>query len=355
MKYLYTIITVLLLVRCSEKVTTSPVKRNVQEVVFASGVMEMENEYTISSSGDGIITMLDLKEGDTFGKNQVLAIVDYEIQKNQVEEAKIVLRESKENTLRSSPQLQSLMSQIEQAEVQLGFDKNNYLVYQNLFASGSVSKSEYQKMELQYEASQNSLKGLRENYRDLERSFHQSVLRNELQLNTQKALLKDYTLNSTSSGLVLNLLKKKGELVRKGEAIAIMGEGDFLVKLFISEEDIADIQLNQEVIVSLNTYPDRTFEAKVSKIHPSFDDAEQSYIAEATFYELPDKLFSGTQLQANIQISEKNDILVLPTHFIKSNKVQLESGELRTVEIGFSDDEWAEIRSGINENDIIVK
>lgn len=93
--------------------------------------------------------------------------------------------------------------------------------------------------------------------------------------------------------------------MRKGEAVAKIGQGEFIIKLFVSEEDITKIQLNQTVIVSINTYLDETFKAKVSKIYPSFNEADQSYIIEAKFDELPEKLFSGTQLQANIQTSKK--------------------------------------------------
>ena len=154
---------------------------------------------------------------------------------------------------------------------------------------------------------------------------------------------------------MINVYKKQGELVRKGEALAKIGQRGFIIKLFVSEEDITQLQLNQTVVVSLNTYLDRTFKAKVSKIYPGFDESEQSYIIEAKFDELPEKSYSGTQLQANIQTDNKNDVLLIPTAYLKNNNVLLENGDLLPVEIGFSDREWTEVKSGITENDVIVK
>ncbi|SEJ66027.1 Multidrug efflux pump subunit AcrA (membrane-fusion protein) [Cyclobacterium xiamenense] len=356
MKIHYTyILAFLLLTSCEEKESTSPIKKNVQEVVFASGTMEMEDEYMVSALTDGLITSLKIKEGDLIKQNQVIAILDNEVQSNQAKDAQIILNDSRLNASPQSSQLQNLQTQIDQAREQLAFDKNNYLVYKELWDKKSVSKLDFEKMKLQYEASQNNLSGLEENYNDLQKSLNLAVQRNQVQLNTQKALLNDYILKATSIGQVMNVYKKSGELVRKGEAIAKIGQGDFIIKLFVSEEDITKIQLTQTVIVSINTYLDRTFEGKVSKIHPSFNEAEQSYVIEAKFDELPEKLFSGTQLQANIQTGKKNDVLLIPTAYLKNNKVHLENGDVVDVEVGFSDSKWTEIKSGISENDIIIK
>ena len=349
------IIPFLFLTSCGEQESTSPVKKNVQEVVFASGTMEMEDEYMVSALADGLITSLEIKEGDLIKQNQVIAVLDNEVQSNQAKDAQIILNDARLNASPQSSQLQNLESQINQAKEQLAFDKNNYLVYKELWDKKSVSELDFKKMKLQYEASQHNLSGLEENYNDLQKSLNLAVQRNQVQLHTQKALLNDYVLKSIAPGQVMNVYKKRGELLRKGEAVAKIGQGDYIIKLFISEEDITKIQLNQTVIVSVNTYLDRTFKAKVSRIYPSFNESEQSYLIEARFDELPEKLFSGTQLQANIKTSKKNNVLLIPTAYLKNNKVQLENGDLIDVEVGFSDDKWTEIKSGVSENDVILK
>ncbi len=349
------IVYVLVLFSCGEKESTVPIKKNVQQVVFASGRMEMKDEFIVAALADGLITSLKIKEGDLIKQNQVIAILDNEVQSNQVIDAEITLNDSRENAFPQSSQLQNLEFQINQAKAQLEYDKNNYLIYKKLWDNKSVSKLDFEKMKLQYEASQNNLSGLQENYNDLKKSLDLAVQRNQVQLNTQKALLDDYTVKSTSAGQVINVYKKQGELVRKGEALAKIGQNGFIIKLFVSEEDITQLLLDQTVLVSLNTYLNRTFKAKVSKIYPGFDESEQSYIIEAKFDELPEKLYSGTQLQANIQTNNKNDVLLIPTAYLKNNNVLLENGELLPVETGFSDREWTEVKSGITENDVIIK
>ena len=349
------ICTFLLLLSCGKDESVSPIKKNVQEVVFTSGIMEMENEYILSAKVDGILTELNLKEGDSVTTNQTIAILDSEVQKSQLNESVIVFNDSKKNALPSSPQLQNLKAQIIQAQEQLSFDEEQFNTYKDLWNKKSVSQVDYEKKKLQFETSKSNLIGLQENYEDRKNALQLSVQRNKEQVNMQQAMLNDYFLKTKSNGIITNVFKEPGELVRRGEEVLKIGSGNYIVKLYVSEEDITQIQLDQTVIVSLNTYLERTFMAKVSKIYPSFNESEQSYIIEARFDELPEKLFSGTQLQANIQTDEKKDILLIPTAFLKNNKVKLENGDLIAIEIGFSNNEWTQVKSGITENDVIVK
>lgn len=349
------ICTFLQLLSCGKKESVSPIKKNIQKVVFASGIMVMENEYVLSAKVDAILIHLNLKEGDSVIPNQTIAVLDSEVQKSQLNESVIVFNDSKKNALPSSPQLQNLKAQIIQAQEQFSFDEEQFNAYKDLWNKKSVSQVDYEKKKLQFETSKSNLLGLQENYEDRKNALKLSVQRNKEQLNMQQAMLNDYKLKAKSNGIITNVYKEPGELVRRGEEVLKIGGGNYIIKLYISEEDITQIQLDQVVIVSLNTYLDRTFKAKVSKIYPSFNEPEQSYIIEAKFNELPEKLFSGTQLQANIETDEKKDVLLIPTTYLKNNKVKLENGDLIPIEIGFSNNEWTEVKSGISENDIIVK
>lgn len=349
------ILVFVVLMSCNKNEPISPVKKDINEVVFASGVMEMENEYYISSKVDGILTQFDVEEGDSVEFNQTIAELDSDVPKGQLNELQLQLEDSKNNAMPTSPQLQNLQNQISQAEEQYAFDKQQYLIYKELWSEKSVSKLDYEKKKLQYEISKNNLQALNENYKELLNSLQLSVKRYQEQFNTQEAILKDYSLKTEDDGIVLNVFKKQGELVRRGEEILKMGNGDYIIKLYVSEEDITKIRLNQKVIVSINTYLGKTFMAQVSKIYPGFNEADQSYIVEALFIELPEQLFSGTQLQANIETNKREDVLLVPSDYVHNNTVRLENGQDQQIEIGFSNDEWTEVKAGITENDVVIR
>ena len=77
---------------------------------------------------------------------------------------------------------------------------------------------------------------------------------------------------------------------------------------------------------------------------------------EAQFDQVPNKIFSGSQLQANIETGSSKNVLVIPTaYLIRENYVILENDEERTIKIGRRNSDWTEVISGISEEDIIVK
>ena len=341
---------------CQEQETILPVKKSIQDAVFASGYIEQEKNYTVSAKVEGILVALPIKEGALVKENEIIATIESNIQQEQLKDARVVYEDARNNAAPTAPQLQNVQVQINQAKQQLAFDKAHYLKYQDLWEKNSVSKLEFEKAALQYQASQSNLQALQENYIEVENALALSVERSKLQVNTQQSVLRDYELISGVSGQVIQVFKKQGELVRRGEAVAKIGSGDHIVKLFVAEEDIASVDIGQSVAVRINTYPDKTFSAIISKIYPGFDEAEQSYIVEAQLEQMPRKMFSGTQLQANIETGQRKDVLVIPTEYItKGNLVLLENGEERQITTGSQNSTWTEVVSGISEKDIIVK
>ena len=354
--FLYAVLMMLILASCQEEETVAPVVKNIEEAVFASGYVEQENNYTVSAKAEGIIVDLPVKEGDPIATSQVVATLENDVQDNQLTDALVVHDDALDNASPDSPQLQHLQAQIEQAERQLNFDRENYERYRDLWEKESVSKLDFSKAELQYQSAQSHLLTLRENYAEVQNSLQLNVERTRVQVNTQTSMLKDYQLTTKASGQVIKVFKKQGELARRGEAIAQIGSGAYVIRLFVSEEDITKINIDNPVAININTYPDRTFPAKVTKILPAFDEAEQSYIVEARFEQMPKKMFSGTQLQANIKTGTRKNVLVIPSDYLaKGSYVRLQGGEEKQIETGSKNREWTEVISGIMQDDIIVK
>ncbi len=345
-----------ILIACQQQETSLPVKKNIEDAVFASGYTEQENNYTVSAKVDGIILSLPVKEGDSVTKNDLIAVIENEVQNNQLQDALVVYKDAVKNAAPDSPQLQNIQTQIDQAEQQLKFDKENYMRYKELWDKKSVSMLDFEKAELQYKAAQNHLLALQKQYKEVQNALQLSVERSLVQVNTQRSLLKDYELTTEVSGKVINLFKKQGELAGRGEPIAKIGSGKYIIRLFVSEDDITKVNIGQTAAVNINTYPGRSFPAIITKIYPGFDKAEQSYIVEAEFEQLPEKMFSGTQLQANIETGSRKNALVIPTDYVsRGNFVMLENGKEQKIETGSKNRDWTEVISGITEKDIIKK
>lgn len=346
----------IVLLSCKRTETTSPVRKNLSEAVFGNGYLEQEDEYLLAATSNGVLTRLNVTEGDLVAEGSLIAAIRDEFQLTQLQDAKSVYRDARENSGSSSPQLLQLQAQKIQAEKQLDLDQTNYRRYRELREKNVVSQLDFEKAELQYQNSKENLEILEKRRLQLENELRLAATRSGIQVKTQEALLEDYKITAGNGGQVIQVFKKKGELVRSGEPIAKIGSGSYRIRLFIAEDDITKIKIGQKLQVHLNTYPEITFPARVYKILPGFDENEQSYVLFATFTKMPECLFSGTQLQANIQIGARNQVLVIPSAYLSKGKyVTLENGIRKTVKTGAKNAEWTEIVSGISEKDVITK
>lgn len=343
------------LVSCSHQEEIAPQLKTIQQAVFASGHLEQEDEYVISAAADGTIRELSIREGDSVSKGKLLVRIDSDVSGTQLMEAQLVYNDAKKNASANAPQLAQIKSQINLSKTQLNLDKINYERYAYLRNKNSVSQLEYEKAELQYKASQSSLQVLEKNYQQTQDALQLNADRSLQQVKTQQALLNDYSIQADKDGIVLDVLKKKGELVRKGEVIAKIGSGKNILKLFIAEDDITKISIGQEAIVQMNNYPDTTFKASITKILPAFDNTEQSFTAEATFVNPPQLLLSGTQLQANIKQQGTKKALFIPSAaVIRGKYVQVKNGGEKEIKTGQKSGNWMEVKQGLSEKDIIL-
>lgn len=345
-----------ILFSCDSPETTSPVRKNLQEAVFGNGYLEQEEEYVLAATGSGIVTELTVTEGDLVTAGSLIATIRDEVPVTQLQDAQSVYRDARKNAAAHSPQLRQLEAQKVLAEKQLNLDSINYIRYRQLREKNAVSRLDLEKAELNYQNAIENREIIEKRYLQLKADLELAARRSKIQVDTQRALLDDYRLIAENGGTVIRVFKKKGELVRPGDPIARIGSGQYRIRLFIAEDDITKIKPGQEVAVHLNTYPDTSFRAKVGKILPGFDENEQSYVLFAYFTRMPACLFSGTQLQANIETGSRKRVLVIPTAYVYKGKyVLLENGTQRVVRTGSKSSEWTEILSGISEEDVIVK
>ncbi len=351
---LFIIIVSILSSSCSNTEKFTPVKRDIIDAVFASGQVIYENEYLITANTEGYLTEKYVSEADQVKMGSSLFQLSNESQSAQVANARATYENARFKLSEASPQINQLKLDIEQAKLQMDLDQQNYDRYAGLVKTGAVSQLEFDKVKLQLEASERNFRKLQQSLEDLITTHELNLKNAETQLIIQQENNDNYFLSTNIDGIVLQVYKKEGELVRRGEVVAKIGGGSKRVKLFIAEQDINLIQLDQEVVISLNTQTDDVINGRISKLYPSFDANEQSFIAEATLTSKPASIYHNTQLQANIIISDKKQALVIPTDYILNSQVITENGS-KTIETGIQTDEWTEVIAGLAEDEVIIK
>ncbi len=357
MKHIFISILVLsaLLFSCKNKEGIKPEHKDIVDAVFASGKAVTVNQYKVTANSEGYITTSLVAEGDSVKMGQTLFRIQNDVQLTQVTNAMENLKYAQTKMASDAPQIQQLEEQINQANIKKQTDSINFGRYQNLIATNAVSKADYDNVGLQYKNDISNIKVLQKQLADLKQNLTLNATNAKAQLQIQQQNNGFYSVISAANGLILNVYKKNGDYVKKGEAIADMGNGKVIARLQVAEDDINRIQLNQLVLLSLNTDKTHVYKASVSKIYPSFDATSQSFIVEATFTEHPQLLKDGTQLQANFIIKEKKNVLVIPANYLAegdSITLQVEHKKVG-IKTGIKTLEWAEITDGLTGNEIL--
>ena len=340
---------------CKQNTSTNPVRKNIVEAVFASGNIISENQYIVTSQTEGYLDKIYFNEGDSVKTGQVLFRIENESQAEQLVNAQANYEYSKSNVNENSPVLEQLIAQKLQIKNKLETDSINFIRHRKLIKTGAVSKVDYEKAKLAFENSNQDLISIENQIADRKNILQLEVIRNKANLASQQNTSSFYEIKSKVDGIILQIHKTEGELIKRGEQVSEIGSGEFIAKLLIVEEDINKIKVGQDVFIELNTDKNKSYKAILSKVYPFFDAQEQSFIAEAKFTEPVYKLISGTQLQANIKTNEKADATVIPAEYLLPGDFILSKNKQNVkVTVGIRTSEWVEILSGIDESSIIL-
>lgn len=339
----------------------SPKMGPVTEAVFASGSIEPKDAYTLTSISDGFIVRAYVSENDLVKDGQLLFSLDNRQQNTQVKIAENNLEYAAINAnSNNSPQLLQLKAQIDAARAKKATDSTTLARYEKLLQTNSVSKQDVDNARLNYTSSVSNYNAAVESYKVTANKVQQDLSNTKAQLQNAQAGNQYYNLTAIGASKVYQIFKKQGDLVKRGDQVAQLGNPDsIVVNLDVDEGSISKVKLGQQVLVELNTEKNKTYEAVVTKLYPHFNESSQSYKVEARFVNDYPGLIPGTQLQANIITNKKGNTMLIPhTYLLPGNKVQLKKGKsIDTVAVttGIVSDEWVEVLSGLSAADKIVK
>jgi multidrug efflux pump subunit AcrA (membrane-fusion protein) len=124
----------------------------------------------------------------------------------------------------------------------------------------------------------------------------------------------------------------------------------------VDEYDILKIKKNQLVMVTLDSYKGKVFEARVTKINPLMNERSKTFTIEASFVEQPSVLYPNVSFEASIVLQSKSKAILIPRNFIEDDSIVYKSnGDKVKVKTGLRDYQKIEILSGISINDELIK
>ncbi|MEO8588950.1 MAG: efflux RND transporter periplasmic adaptor subunit [Flavobacteriales bacterium] len=349
---------VLLIASCGRKVaTTTPTVGPITESVYANGLVKAEGQYQVFPTANGTVTELLVSEGDTVTAGQPLLRIDDRSSSATARNAGAQLRLLEQNASDAGPVLAQLREAVTQARDKYTVDSTNYARQQVLWAQQIGSRNELDQRELAFTTSKatyaRAQKALDESRSRLRTEL--DVARNNVAIST--AGNDDRTPRSLIDGIVYDLMIEPGELATSQRPIAVVGSAsDLYLELEVDEYDITKVKVGQEAFITLDSYADRAFEARVTRIVPLMDQRSRTFRIEAHFIEKPPALYPNLTAEASIVLRKKADALTIPAAYLVDGGFVLTGPEERTpVKVGARDMEKVEVIEGIDANTVLYE
>jgi HlyD family secretion protein len=352
------VVAVFLFSSCGKKIAeTKPIRKDVTETVFASGILEAKNTYNLTAQADGYLTQINFNEGDIVPVGKVLAVLDNKEAGLNQQSAAELYNIAQSNTQSNAPALQQAQNSITISKQKMELDLVNYERYLKLWANNSIAKIDLDNAELQYKTAKANYQSAAENYKQLLQQAGQQVINTKVAKNINTVITGKNQIKAVVAGKVFKKYKQTGDYVKKGETIALMGFAENIyAKVNIDEGNISKIKIGQEAFIQLNTNKEKIYKAVVSEIYPSFDEATQSFICKLSFTDTLDFTIVNTQLQSNIVVGINKNALLIPRNYLDfGGNVQVKDKKEKVkVVTKFVSNDWVQVLSGIDENTVLV-
>jgi len=344
--------------------------------VVATGKVEPITKVEIKSKASGIVKKLYVEAGDHVKKGQVLAELDRD-------EILASVRSQEAQLLSSEANLRAAEADLKRAELDAeGPDvpllKRAYERAQKMQSEGVVSDSSRDDAQKNYELALNKRQVARAQLVVGKAKIAQAkadVQRQSANLAQLKEQLSYTTVTAPIDGILLSRDVEIGDavssiLVMGSAATLVMTIGDtseVYVKGKVDESDIGKVYLNQPARIKVESFKDKTFTGKVTKISPMGTEKDNvtTFEVRVSINNPGGELKAAMTANAEIILEEHKNVLQIPEGALMYDKDKKASVEVPdpsakdgkkkvAVQVGISNGAKAEILSGLKEGDQVV-
>jgi HlyD family secretion protein len=344
--------------------------------VVATGKVQPITKVEVKSKASGIVTRLDVDINNQVKQGQVLAQLDQQEILDQVAAQKATLAAAESNARAAAASIQ--YDKVNAEAPDLPMYKNTYERNLKMSKEGVVSQQSLDDAQQKYLAAANT--------RDKavsQISVDNSKLRQaEAQVAQAQASLKQLeeqlsytTVTSPMDGIILSRDVEIGDavssiLVLGSTATLVMTVGDttqVYVQGKVDESDIGKVYLGQAARIKVESFKDKTFQGKVTKIAPLGVEKDNvtTFEVRVSIDNPGGELKANMTANAEILLEEHKNVLTVPEQAVLYDKDRNASVEVpdpkqkngrRKVDIkaGISNGTKTEVLAGLKSGDTVI-
>lgn len=311
-------------------------EQTIPDTFTAVGTVHASRSAPLSSQLMGTITAVNVHEGDTVKRGQVLATIDDMEPRAAVGQAQAALSAADH--------------ELAAAESELGLSQSTFNRLQILYGKKSLSPQEYDEGRSRLESSQAR--------RDTARAARTQAA---AALDQARTRLDYARVRAPFDGVVTERRVDPGALAAPGmPLLTVEAGGQYRLEAAVDERDLSLVHLGEAVPVTLDALGDRPLNGKVSQIVPAADPASRSFTVKI---DLPanKSLRSGIFGRAAFARGTRQAVFI--PHSAVTDRGQLQTvyvvGEngiaaLRYVTIAPAQADRREVLSGLNAGELVV-
>ncbi len=351
-------------------------KGDIARSVVATGKIQPLFKVEVKSKASGIVKKLYVDYGERVKVGQLLCELDKEELQARVREARATLQATQ--AAQESAKAALERNQVEAEGPDVPFMKKNMERAQQLYKDELVAKSAVEDAEKLYQMALNrqtsALRSVALARAELSRSGAQ-VAQAQAALDRAETDLLNSTIVSPMDGLILSRDVQVGDavssiLVNGSQATLIMTLGDVsevYVLGKVDEADIGKVYLDQAARIVVESFKDKKFNGKVTKISPLGKEKDNvtTFEVRVSILNPGGELKSNMSANAEIILEEKKGVLLIPESAVIYDKDRKASIEIpdpkaekgrakKDVKLGISNGVKTELVSGLNEGQKVV-
>ncbi len=351
-------------------------KGDLAKSVVATGKVTPILKVEVKSKASGIVKKLLVDYGDTVKKGQLLAQLDKVEIEAQVEQSRAALLAAEANLSSSQADYERAKVDAEGPDVPLlkrQYDRNTEMA-----KDGVVSAQALDDADRNYKMALNKQNVAKAQMAVLKAKIAQSQAektRDQANLKQLEEQLSYTDITSPLDGIVLSRDVQMGDAV---SSILVLGSGATLVMTLgdtsevyvkgkVDESDIGKVYLGQPARIKVESFKDKTFFGKVTKISPMGVEKDNvtTFEVRVSINNPGGELKAEMTANAEIILEEHKNVLQIPEGAIlydKDKKASVEIPDSKAkdgkkklaVNIGISNGAKTELLSGLKEGDQVV-
>ncbi len=318
--------------------------RNIRDIGSFSGSLKPRSGFNLAPKISGRLSKLFVNIGDRIVNNQLLAVLDDDIYQQQLEQARASLAVAE--------------AQVEQTRLALKAAEANWTATRNLYEKNFSSQAvmdqtdaEKAAAKARYEIALAEVQRARSTLKTAEIQLSYTQIRAEWSGGGSVRYVGERFVNEG------NLLAVNSPI------LSIIDHSIVIAEIDVIEKDYAKIKIGQEIEITTDAYPGRTFIGKLVRQAPILSDISRQARVEIEISNTDGILKPGMFVRVRIIYSEHKDVATVPLNSVvqregKSGIFVADEASMIVnfvpVTIGFVDEGFVEVQSPKVEGKVVV-